>query len=352
MKPRRFHSWIGGTAVILALSMAASCTDDDLFRTATPTDSIAFAPSIEARGWNAGDSTQTRSAASVTRRSVTELRNAQGGPSLYLHTAETDSIASPSVPDTARIATRGTVVNTDNFASVYGSFGVLAYAYQGDWDGTQTPNYINNEKAMASNGTYGFNPPHFWPGKDYNLAFFAYAPYDEDGGILGNTTAGAPTLTYTVPGEITKQKDLLAYWKTDVSGSTNATYELNFFHLCTAVKFKVGTGLGNAITSISIKNVYGSGTYSVANETWTTPGEANGTYTLTITSENTPEGTELTEGENTFMMIPQTLPKGAQIEVKFTENGVEQTLTASISDNEWEKGHTVVYKVSRLNIEK
>ena len=335
---------------MLMLSVAASCTDDELLRHDTPADGISFLPSIVNKGWSAGDSTQPRAAVPTSCHSVTELRNAQGGRTLYLHTTETDSIATPAA---ARIATRGALVTTTTaFEEQYGSFGVLAWAYQGEWSETQAPNYIDNAKATASGGTYGFNPPYFWPGEAYNMAFFAYAPYDEDGTIFQDKT-GTPILTYTVPEDITKQKDLLAYWETGISGAKNEKADtLNFSHLCTAVKFKVGKGLENAITSITIKNVYGSGTYSVADEKWTPTGEANGTqYTLDVNTKNTPEDTELTTGENVFMMIPQTLPDGAEIEVTFTEDGQEQTLTASISDKKkWEKGHTVVYTISRTEV--
>ena len=329
---------------MLMLSLAASCTDDELLRHDTPTDGIAFTPSIVAKSWSAGDSTHTRAATPASRHSVTELHNTQGGKSLYLHTTETDGIAAP---DTARIATRGALVTTTTaFEKQYGGFGVLAWAYQGEWSNTQEPNYIDNAKATASGSTYGFNLPYFWPGETYNMAFFAYAPYDEDGTIFQDKR-GEPTLKYTVPTDITKQKDLLACWKTGIEGDTYATVNLKFSHLCTAVKFKVGEGLENAITSITIKNVYGSGTYSVADGKWTVNGEANGTYTLNVNPENTPEETELTTGENVFMMIPQTLPDGAEIEVKYKdENNQEQILTASISGKEWPKGHTVVYKVS------
>lgn len=351
MKSMNLHSWIGGAAVMLMLSVAASCTDEEMFQRPDTGNGIAFLPSIVTKNWSAGDSTQTRAAIPATRHSVTELRNTQGGKSLYLHTTETDSIATPAAPDTARIATRGVLVTTTTaFEEQYGSFGVLAWAYQGEWSDTQTPNYIDNAKATASGGTYGFNPPYFWPDETYNMAFFAYAPYDEDGTIFQDKT-GELTLQYTVPTDITEQKDLLACWQTGIAGNKRATVNLRFSHLCTAVKFKVGEGLENAITSISIKNVYGSGTYSVAEEKWTPTGDANGTYILTIDPKNTSEGTELTEGENTFMMIPQTLPDGAEIEVKFTEDGQEQTLTASISDKkEWEKGHTVIYTISRTKV--
>ena len=352
MKPIHLHSWIGGAAVMLMLSLAASCTDEEMFQRPDTGNGIAFLPSIVNKGWSAGDSTQTRALTPASRHSVTELRNAQGGRTLYLHTTETDSIAAPTAPDTARIATRGALVTTTTaFEEQYGSFGVLAWAYQGEWSDTQELNYIDNAKATASGGTYGFNPPYFWPGETYNMAFFAYAPYDEDGTIFSEKR-GAPTLTYSVPTDITEQKDLLAYWIKEIDEKNKRkTIDLNFSHLCTAIKFKVGEGLENAITSISIKNVYGSGTYSVADGKWTPTGEANVTYTLDVNPKNTPQDTELTTGENIFMMIPQILPQDAEIEVTFMENGQKQILTASISDKkEWKKGHTVIYTISRTEV--
>ena len=351
MKPIHLHSWIGGAAVMLMLSLAASCTDDELLRHDTPTDGMAFAPSIDNRGWTAGNSTRTRNLAGTgSRHCVEELRDENGRQRLYLHTTETDSIAAPDVPDTARIATRGAIVTTEGFTKAYGSFGVLAYAYHGEWDGTQTPNYIYNEKVTASGGTYGFSPSRFWPGKEYNMAFFAYAPYGEENITLsGQSDEGAPTLTYTVPEKITEQKDLLAYWKTDVPGAKSATaYNLEFNHLCTAVKFKVGKNLESAIRTISIKNVYGSGTYSAASEKWGVTGEADQTYTFNANRGIVhPEDTELTTGENIFMMIPQTLVEEAALEVTFNDG---TTLTGSIAGQTWQKGYTVVYKISASEI--
>lgn len=350
MKPVNLYNWIGSAAVVLLFSMTSSCTDEDIQRSYTATDGIAFTPSIETRSWSTGDGTTTRTTVPVTRHSVMKLNNAQGGRDLYLHTTETDSIAAPLANDTAHIATRGAVVTTDNFGDVYEGFGVLAYAYQGEWDGTQSPNYIDNEQATKTGETYGFNPVRVWPGNAYQMAFFAYAPYDETGKIFNETT-GAPTLAYTVPTDITKQNDLLACWQTDISGDKREAQQLKFSHLCTAVKFKVGDGLENAVTSISIQNVYGSGTYSVDDAKWTTTGEANGTYTFAIEEEETPADAELTNGESVFMMIPQKLPEDAIIEVNYkSEGGQEKKCTAGIGGKEWQKGHTVVYTLSKTEI--
>ena len=47
------------------------------------------------------------------------------------------------------------------------------------------------------------------------------------------------------------------------------------------------------------------------------------------------------------MMLPQTLPAGATVEVVFTNaSGVDRTLSASIAGSEWKMGTTVTYKLS------
>ena len=356
MKSKNLHSWIGGAAAMLILSLAASCTDEDMFQRPDTGNGIAFLPSIVNKGWSAGDSTQTRTAVPASRHSVTELRNDQGGKSLYLHTTETDSIATPAAPDTARIATRGAVVTTTTFAEQYGGFGVLAFAYKEGSIHTNTPNFIYNEETTLNGGTYGFNPPHFWPSKDYTMSFFLYAPYNGAGITLSEKDhVGAPTLTYTVPDKIEEQQDILALLINGLPYENRAyPLQVKLSHICTAVQFKVGKGLNN-IQSIMLKNVYGKGTYTslfADGNGWNEIGTIKD-FTLSLDDTTpTPEGTDLTAGDKTFMMIPQTLPDDAEIEVTFTENGQTQKLTANISGHEWLKGHTVIYKISRMSIEK
>lgn len=51
------------------------------------------------------------------------------------------------------------------------------------------------------------------------------------------------------------------------------------------------------------------------------------------------------------MMVPQTLPDDAQLEVVFTDNSsVDHTLTADIKDTSWPIGKTVTYKISSSSI--
>lgn len=130
--------------------------------------------------------------------------------------------------------------------------------------------YISDKQTVRNNGTYDFSPSVFWPGEEFKLAFFAYAPYgaiDPDG--VGRD--GLPEFSYTVPENIEDQKDLLAWWGKDYSRKSSGTagadaVDIDFRHLCTAVKFKMGEGenLQKNIKSISLKGVYREGTWSAA----------------------------------------------------------------------------------------
>lgn len=79
--------------------------------------------------------------------------------------------------------------------------------------------------------------------------------------------------------------------------------------------------------------------------------DATDSYTLDVdkatTGTETP-GSGITNIENTFMMLPQTLPDGATVEVVFQDKvtGNERTLSAAIGGTEWPQGKTVTYKIS------
>ncbi len=75
-----------------------------------------------------------------------------------------------------------------------------------------------------------------------------------------------------------------------------------------------------------------------------------GDYTQTLDKPmgGSETGSAVTTEEQTFMMLPQTLPDGAMVEVVFADNvtGKERTLYAHIAGTEWPQGTTVTYKIS------
>ena len=295
--------------------------------------------------------TRSTANAGTPQGTVTALQG--GSTPLYLHTLYTDSIASPSsdvCPDTA-VLTRATPVKDDN---MYGSFGVSAYSYTGSWSESSPPDYFYNATASKSgSGDYALASTYYWPGASYKMKFFAYAPKDNGQYVLsGSTHPGSPTIGVTIPSDVNDQEDLLVAQTAELAGNTNTAVALTFNHALTAVRFVCGNDMQDGtVKSVSLKNVYSKGTYNMGTQTWSdvdTP--ADFSQTLDKSTTGTPNEA-LTTDAQTFMMIPQTLPDGAQIEVVFTDYaGTDHTLTADIKGTEWPIGKTVTYKISSSSI--
>ena len=295
-------------------------------------------------------STRSTTDADVPQGTVIALQG--GSTPLYLHTLYTDSIASPSSddrPDTAAL-TRATPIKNDN---MYNSFGVSAYSYTGSWSESRTPDYFYNATASKSGSDYVLSSAYYWPGASYKMRFFAYAPKDNGHYVLsGSAYAGSPVISVTVPVDVNEQEDLLVAKTDELDGNTNAAVPLTFRHALTAIRFVCGADMqGGTVKSVSLKNVYSSGAYNMGTQTWSGVGTP-ATFPQTLDRSITGIPDEpLTVDAQTFMMVPQTLPDGAQLEVVFTDNSsIDHTLTADIKGTSWPVGKTVTYKISSSSI--
>lgn len=332
--------------VFVAGIFCLSSCEDDLERDKTST-SISFTPVIQS-SWD--PLARSMTGTDMPRGSVSPL---QGGRTpLYLHTLYTDSIALPpsdSRPDRG-VLTRATPIKDVN---MYESFGVSAYSYTGSWSEDKTPNYFYNATASKSDGGYTLSSTHYWPGSSYKMKFFAYAPTANTQYVLsGRTQAGSPTISVTIPSDVNDQKDLLVAKTDELAGNTNTAVALSFNHALTAIRFVCGDDMQvGTVKSVSLKNVYSKGTYNMGTQTWSdldTP--ATFSQTLDKVTTGTPDEA-LTSEAQTFMMVPQTLPDGAQLEVVFTDNSsIDHTLTADIKGTSWPVGKTVTYKISSSSI--
>lgn len=290
-----------------------------------------------------GDGWHSSRAEALPRDTVQLLQGCDDAEPLYLHTLYTDSIASPS--SSTDLPSRATPVTGDN---MYESFGVSAYCYSDSWDETKLPNYFYNVTATKQGDSYGLAEKYFWPGSSHKLKFFAYAPIDNPQYLYSESTqAGAPTINVTIPGDVAQQQDLLVAQTGELTADPGSAVPLPFNHALTAVKFVCGDDMKEGIVkSITLRNVYSTGTYNMGTETWSsvaTP--ATFSQTLDLTTTGTP-GEAITTDAQTFMMMPQTLPTGAQLEVQITYSSVDYTLTSNIAGTEWPLGKTVTYKVS------
>ena len=231
------------------------------------------------------------------------------------------------------------------FASIYPSTGT--------WDGTVPPNYIYDAKIKKTDSwTTSYN----WPGAAYRVGFFAYAPYRGAGMDFSPATSpGAPVLTYDVPADVLLQPDLLTSHEVDVPGNRNSAVPLRFRHALTAVRFETGSRLlPGTLTRITLRGVYGKASYRLGEDAWSAHTNTRNFVQSMNVSTPDPEspGTPLTSPAATFMMLPQTLPAGARIEVEYTDNltNTPRTLTAGIAGSLWPMGKTVTYRISTGSI--
>lgn len=328
-------------------SICLSSCEDDMDRP-SPSSHMSFTSEI-CSSWTPSTRSTTTDA-DAPQGTVTALQG--GSTPLYLHTLYTDSIASPSSDshcDTT-ILTRATPIKNDN---MYDCFGISAYSYTGSWDESKTPNYFYNATATRSGNDYTLSSTYYWPGATYKMKFFAYAPKDNRQYILsGSAQAGFPTISVTIPGDVSDQKDLLVAKTEELDGNANTAVPLTFNHALTAIRFVCGDDMqGGTVKSVSLKNVYSEGTYNMGTQSWSNAG-IPATFSQTLNRATTgTSGEALTTDAQTFMMVPQTLPDGAELEIIFTDNSnTDHTLTADIKGTAWPIGKTVTYKISTSSI--
>ena len=366
-----FRCAMTATGVCAALLLAFACTDDFGYQDHEG-KRVAFklsAPDTWHEGMSVNENAPTTHCTSVRALSG-------GDTKLYLHTVVADN---PVEEKTA--VTRGTPVrDKDTFTKTYSRFSLSGICYTGEYPTDESQNTWTTEYAhdLYYNSASGKpekegGRPLLWPANG-QVRFFAFAPIVEDFESLADAegslalseagSKGSPTLTYTVPKDVTKQVDLMTARET-VKAATTPEVVLKFGHALTAVQIKCGTGmLAGKITEVTISGIYGTGTQVIGDDEW----ETSDITSYTISEEiqlspkegatdkiHVPGDTPIagTETDNlTFMLLPQTLPDGATMTIKFTDKATntERTLTASIAGHEWKAGKIVTYSVSPSSI--
>lgn len=350
---KNFYRGLGNRSlpVLFSVLLFASCQDD--LQTSVHTGpGIRFSVS-EDREWHATRAAGSPAEATTPRDSllgVLPLQAADGGEGLYLHAMIADGIeVTGANGQTDEPQTRGSLVGADNF---YDSFGVLASVYTGTWsEDSCLPDYMYDVEVTEASA---WTTSYYWPGAGRNIRFFAYAPYGGQGIVLSDkTSAGTPSITYTVPTDVADQQDLLVAATSGMAGNTAAAAPLSFAHALTAVRFTTGDDMmSGRITKITLKGVYGSGSHTMGSDSWNGYGATTDfSQTLAATVDGA-ANQEVTPVAATFMMLPQTLPSGASIEVVYTDDltSTQRTLTASIAGSQWPMGRTVTYRISTSSI--
>ena len=115
--------------------------------------------------------------------------------------------------------------------------------------------------------------------------------------------------------------------------NTNASsgVSLTFAHALTTVKFVKGDDLLGTIESITLKNVYLSGKYTIGGS-WNFTGKSTSDYEPAMNTS--------------LMMIPQTFGSSASLEVVYNDGLSSHMLTYALSGITWQAGETITYRIS------
>ena len=374
---------------LLALSVLASftsCSESESLQQANLSkDKITFHATLDNSWKPLSPASSSRAAiAAATEKGPIVVSTPFGKP-LYLHSVVQDGIhiwSKEGKPITRsgapledveheRVAqTRGSM--KDNIGA-YGSFGVTAIYKEGE----NNVLLLDNAKAEKTDGEFwGFtnNSNARWP-IGSTVSFHAYAPHSSaDKSMLTykvDKENVQTQITYTASttlDDIINQPDLIVATNTGSRQLTDAdeAVQLNFYHALTAVSFAIDkdladvVGQGGKMTSVTLKGIPNKGncnlsvsaTANVPTAAWTME-NGTGEYTFDLSNANIVVGVKdqaLTSDNQTLMMIPQTLPEGAELCFSLDMNGTTQEWKVPLKGQVWEAGKSIIYKLSSNSI--
>ena len=286
------------------------------------------------------------------------LKTTGGGHTLYLHPLVSERVGGAMAEKvTDEPLTRGTRIESIGQLK---QFGVSAIPYANDQAfASATPNSLFYNET-ATNASYGWKTAneHYWPATD-KVAFYAYAPIPSSSNGLTlspATTQGTPYIDYALPVTPDAQPDLIVAVNkglTLATAGTNKAVPLTFDHQLTSIRFVAGPDMPTGkITSVGFTNIATKGRLSLGGN-WTTT--ATGNYA--ITDMNLPltgaENQDIVSGTKTLLMIPQSFTTDNQkIAITYVFDGNTYNLTGSLKGTKWDKGQSIVYKVSPHSVSK
>ena len=364
-----------GMMALSAVAFFTSCSESESLQQAhLSTDQINFIASM-AHQWDANDKSapqypSSRSAGERDNEAPIHV-NANLAKPLYLHPVVQDGIhiwskqgtpitrSGAPIEDVEQervVQTRG---SKKNDLSDYTSFNVSAVNTHDNPESL----FFGYQKAasVTSNSTTTWHVSDdgikCWPEAPATLSFYAYAPDNSMVTVKsGDDAAGVKTVHYKAETSISTVKDQpdLIVSSNTVSRTSNAEpakVNLPFYHALTAVTFSVDAAMmPGTLTKVELVNVNTEGdctmtasatpSFSWSNQT--TPSTFSFDFNQSVGSS----AVTLTSGEQTLMMVPQTLPTDAKVNFTFTVNGVSQTLSAPIAGTHWEAGKSIIYKLS------
>ena len=364
-----------GMMALSAVVFLTSCSENESLQQAhLSTDQINFIASM-AHQWDANTKSAPQNpssrSAGVRDNEAPIHVNANLAKPLYLHPVVQDGIhiwskqgtpitrSGAPIEDVEQervVQTRG---KQNNNLSDYTSFNVSAVNTHDNPESL----FFGYQKATSvttSNSTTTWHVPdgiNCWPEAPATLSFYAYAP---DNSMVtvesGDDAAGVKTVHYKATTPVTDQPDLIVSSAAESrpSNAKPTAVNLPFYHALTAVTFSVDAAMmPGMLTKVELVNVNTEGDCTMTASatpsfSWSNQ-KTKSSFSFGFNQLVGSSAVTLTSGEQTLMMVPQTLPDDAKVNFTFTlNNGVSQTLSASIGGEgkTWEAGKSIIYKLS------
>ena len=369
---------------LLALSVLASftsCSESESLQQANLSDDkITFQPSLDNSWKPLSPSSSSRAAKDAANEEGPIVVPTSYGKPLYLHSLEQDGIYIWS-KDGKRITRSGAPLEDGEQERAaqtrgakkenindYGSFGVTAIYKEGNTNVSLFQKDGDPVTAVATpSNNFWVIQDSRWPNTG-EVSFHAFAPYkaaDNSLVITRDIAAGKTQITYFASTtDIASQPDLIV--ATNKGSKSKEALGLDFYHALTAVTFAVDKtvaqviGPGRQLTKVELRGIRNrgicdlslSGTANEPSAQWTL-GNAKVTYTFDLTDQNIIIGKEdyaLTLGDQTLMMIPQTLDNAAEVCFTVKDNVETKEYKISLSGKTWAAGTSVIYKLSSQQI--
>lgn len=198
-------------------------------------------------------------------------------------------------------------------------------------------------------------PPFAWPtGQSYDIVALAGADAD---GVEVSVESWIPdskvySFNYSISSiPASNQPDLMAGYYSGEGENGNA--QLHFSHLLTGVRFVSSMSESIKILSVGFVNVCSSASCCVDFSagvpliTWNTTNASIGDFRQDI-NEVTPAQSPVTSPDQTFMLIPQTVPDDAYAYVMVDRGGVPSMQKVSLAGKTWNPGEIVTYELQAM----
>ena len=380
MKKKTYLSCLAALGVLASFT---SCSESEsLEHSGLSDDRIVFSTTLDNSWTSPAPASSSRAAQDAAKGEEPIVVPTSYGKPLYLHSIEQGGIhiwsrdgkritrSGAPLPDgdqESAVQTRG-AQKTE--LSQYNSFGVSAWYM----DNSNTiPLFQKDGNPYIAIAT-PFDNNKYWEVKDsrwpkYNDAGIqAFAPYSADAtpflAFQEAVAAHRTKITYTAlaqKDEIAKQPDLIV--ATALSSDSRRVTNLKFKHALTAVTFAISkdlaaiVGSGKKLTKVELRGIPNKGTCTLAfnssdnysaNPQWAVEKDV-ATYTFDFSDQDIIVGQAdraLTLGDSTLMMIPQTLPEGAELSFTLTKNGQEEEFKIPLKGKSWNAGTSIIYRLS------